>query len=718
MAKTWVHLALIFFFFFFFFFFFCGEIGSSNSLDVGRILEEDASISRETFSLDSDVTWVVQISDLHISSYHPQRSEDLKRLLVPALRIIRPSLLLITGDLTDAKNKERTTTRQDELEWIQYKKAMDVVIRESGMAKKAFFDIRGNHDKYGVPHVGHKLDFFSNYSISSQLNRLSTIHSISLVGKEWKYVFLGIDDSLNIGLRGPTNLFGHPSDKRIESVESELEYWDSHPYALVTKVAFGHFPMSFIASSEKGRRYESAFARYSVSTYLCGHLHAKFSKHLWRLHSVDLASHSKESKQPKKTGQFWEWELGDWKDSKMIRILAIDRGHVSFLDVKLFTKHEPKEEFQTTILITHPIDSRSMSIMNSEKHISRNDISALVFSARPVLNVTAEVLDSLRSFELVEELTLHTASSSSHGPLFCTKWNASNYMDASATRFWMQVRVVDIYGKLTASSPRPFSVQGKRASLRKTWLEYLIFHIRWETLYSVLLWSSISFLIIFLCLPKLLNHFMERNALYQKWAMSVSISLPIGQKRNFFWPLWFLIEGSRDTKLWCCMVFYLLYLLRFPWFWGHATSEDSTVSRMYLRGWTVEFPDPKIQKDGLGEPDIISVTLPFMYFIVSPLFLMVYCLHVERSAFYFHSSRKKRCQEPTSSKMDSVQRLQAVDVDPSKPIVGVKRSPCKICNGWVRTALLLACLLIVYVHFRVKLHLLCILRALIHTSSF
>lgn len=468
--------------------------------------------------------------------------------------------------------------------------------------------------------------------------------------------------------------------------------------------------MSFIASSEKGNRYENVFARYSVSTYLCGHLHAKFSKHLWRLHSIEFASHSK---QPKKTGQFWEWELGDWKDSKVIRILAIDRGHVSFQDVELLTEHEPIEEFQTTILITHPVDSRSMGRMHSDNHISRNDISALVFSARPVLSVTAEVRDSLRSFELVEELTLHTTSSSNHGPLFCATWNVSNYMDASATRFWVQVHVVDIYGKVTTSSPRSFSVQGKLASLPKTWLEHLIFHIRWETLYSVLLWSSVSFLIILLCLPKLLNHFMERNALYQKWAMSVSISLPIGQKRNFFWPLWFLIEGSRDTKLWCCMVFYLLYLLRFPWFWGRATSEDSTVARMYLHGWTVEFPNLKIQKDGLGKPDIIGITLPFMYFIVTPLFLMVYCLHVERSAFYFHSSRKKCSQESTSSKMDSTQRLQTVDVDPSKPIICGKRSPCKICNGWARTALLLACLFIGYIHFRVKILLLCILGALI-----
>lgn len=79
---------------------------------------------------------------------------------------------------------------------------------------------------------------------------------------------------MKIGIRGPSNLFGHPTVKRIRAVEAELRYWDDHPGAFVTKVVFGHFPMSFTASAEKGERYEPVFARNSISAYICGHLHS------------------------------------------------------------------------------------------------------------------------------------------------------------------------------------------------------------------------------------------------------------------------------------------------------------------------------------------------------------------------------------------------------------------------------------------------------------
>lgn len=84
-------------------------------------------------------------------------------------------------EISDAKDKRRTSSRQDEAEWIQYSQIMDVIIKETGIEKKRFIDIRGNHDKYGVPNVGHKLDFFSTHSISSQLNRFTAIQSISLL---------------------------------------------------------------------------------------------------------------------------------------------------------------------------------------------------------------------------------------------------------------------------------------------------------------------------------------------------------------------------------------------------------------------------------------------------------------------------------------------------------------------------------------------------------
>lgn len=58
------------------------------------------SVSREFFPMEGDVAWVVQITDLHLSAHHPEIGEDLKYALSSALRVIRPSLVFITGDIT------------------------------------------------------------------------------------------------------------------------------------------------------------------------------------------------------------------------------------------------------------------------------------------------------------------------------------------------------------------------------------------------------------------------------------------------------------------------------------------------------------------------------------------------------------------------------------------------------------------------------------------
>lgn len=46
------------------------------------------------------VIWVVQLSDLHFSVHHPDRALDFKKIVGPALQMVNPSLVLITGDLT------------------------------------------------------------------------------------------------------------------------------------------------------------------------------------------------------------------------------------------------------------------------------------------------------------------------------------------------------------------------------------------------------------------------------------------------------------------------------------------------------------------------------------------------------------------------------------------------------------------------------------------
>ena len=46
------------------------------------------------------VVWVVQMSDIHISKWVPERGHALRKSLGRALKIINPAVVLVSGDLT------------------------------------------------------------------------------------------------------------------------------------------------------------------------------------------------------------------------------------------------------------------------------------------------------------------------------------------------------------------------------------------------------------------------------------------------------------------------------------------------------------------------------------------------------------------------------------------------------------------------------------------
>ncbi|TVU47659.1 hypothetical protein EJB05_07265, partial [Eragrostis curvula] len=650
--------------------------------------DADASVSRSAFPMDGDVAWVVQVSDLHLSDYQPERAADLARLLGGALRVIRPHLLLVTGDITDAKNQRRTTSRQDEYEWITYKQTMDIIVGKGGISKSRIFDIRGNHDTYGVPYRGGKLDFFSNYSVNSQLERLSTISSILLQGDR-SYLFLGIDDTMSVGIRFPANLFGHPTDKRIEAVNSELQYWSNRSDAPITKVVYGHFPMSFTTTSEKGQRYESVFARQSITAYLCGHLHAKVSRQLWRYHEMRTTTEDRKL-------SFWEWELGDWKDSRLFRILAIDKGAVSFID------HTLKRAFQTSVLITYPTDSRNMNMLESKKWSLRNDINVLIFSHRAIRNVTARVFDSHNEFKIVEEIPLqHVSSASADRPLFHAKWNAENYISPSPTRYWLQVFVLDSRGVKASSEQRPFSVEGKMAIPPSPWLNYLVFEVQWDHMYKVLLSSNVAFSIVLLFAPKLLYYFVRRSSSYQRWTVSV-LSSPVQQRKAYFWLVWFLMEGARSKPFWFSLVIYVLWLIEMPWFWGRAASENGEIARMYLSGWSMPVYDSGLMGNKLSSPDVLVITLPFLYLVVVPVMILIYGLFAEKAIAYLQHGR--RTEYAAGSANTSAESACLLPGSPRALLMTFSNKMVSLlirfCGSWTRRGLLLGCLITAAIHLK------------------
>lgn len=171
--------------------------------------------------------------------------------------------------------------------------------------------------------------------------------------------------------------------------------------------------------------------------------------------------------------------MGDWRKSRAMRILAIDRGHVSYVDIDF------KSGFRKTIVVpTFPLDSRFMSQSSSQQKyecehmVAQSDatIRALVFSVSPILSVVAKVYDSRSGKHdlVMEELMRKRTDNSSWGDLYAAPWNYRAFEDSSPQRFWLQIEVTDIMGRLSSSELRPFSINGLSAKISWTWKEFFV----------------------------------------------------------------------------------------------------------------------------------------------------------------------------------------------------------------------------------------------------
>ncbi|XP_057471357.1 putative metallophosphoesterase At3g03305 [Actinidia eriantha] len=652
------------------------EIPKSNPLNENEIIEVKGG--------PEDVVWLVQLSDLHFSVHHPERARHFKDIVGPSLSMINPSLVLITGDLTDGRSKDKLTMKEDEAEWMVYKKVMEDVIKRSGLNKNLFYDLRGNHDNFGVPKLGGLFDFYSRYSINAQLGRSGQVNSVTVENAVRKILFVGVDSTMSVGLRGPTNLFGHPTDQLLTEIDSELSQWSSESTRPITKISFGHYPLSFSAAADSGKTLKDIFLNHSLSAYLCGHLHTAFGKNLKRHHHssakllnsqkfFQLNAHQRFSASTENCSngrpafkEFWEWEMGDWKKNRAMRILAVDRGFLSFVDIdfKLGAK-------KTIVLPTFPLDSRFMLTMSSADQYkcksidpSSYGIRALVFSVSPIVSVVARIYD-LRPGNLLlvlESSMGKHAGSFSKGDLYMAPWNYTAFEDPSPDRFWLQIEATDIGGRSILSELRPFSVNGLSAKLSWTWIEFLAMGCQWSALYYPIILSFYLVTFSILIIPK----FVVKHSNYNN----------------------FIAEFNEVPLLWLGMLVYLFYLLLFPWLWGQVVTHGGEMGFMTLKGWVVKFN--KIAKlEFIGVPDIMVVVFPHLFFVVLPSILVTLALAAERGMYREHLlclSRKNVVENNTGSQ--------------SRDSCSNGKSKLCLSKRWVRNILLLISLAIFWTHFK------------------
>ncbi|EPS67972.1 hypothetical protein M569_06798 [Genlisea aurea] len=569
--------------------------------------------TRASEALD-DLVWVVQFSDLHFSVHHPDRAQDFRDVAASTLAFVRPSLVLLTGDLTDGKSFDMLTMKQNEEEWVEYKKVMQEVSTKSGLDKNSFYDVRGNHDNFGVPLVDGPSDFFPKYSINGELQRNRKVNSLAIQTSRRKLVFVGIDSTMSSGLRGPTNVFGHPTDELLAEISSQLSQFESD--IPVTKLAFGHFPLSFTSASESGRFLKDIFIKHSLDVYVCGHLHTKFGKNLKRYHHAGLYSnnlfqfngHRQVSKDSACCDGFWEFEMGDWRKNRAMRILALDAGRISFVDVNL----NQGAQKSSIILPTFPLDSRFSFGKKSDDDPfpSTRTIRALVFWASPVSSVVAKIYDSSSGnlITVLEEPMKRLA-----GSLYIAPWNMRAFEDQSPERYLLQVVATDTSNRSVASELRPFSVTGIPAKIVWSWKEFLVMGCQWDSLYYAAFWG---FYILTLTVAVLIFPLLS--------------SPPYSSRRRSIISIWLGMAG------------YLVYLVVCPWLCGQAFTTDQERLYMTYRGWV---SGGKGKVEMMGSPDVMAVVLSHLCLVVFPAVVVITGLAAERSvhhhAYLVSQSSKK-----------------------------------------------------------------------------
>lgn len=352
----------------------------------------------------SDLVWFLQVTDLHISNRgNFDRVEDFKEFARSYVDIIKPDVVLVTGDITDGRVPNTTLDTGPQLkEWLDYEGA----VKNSGALEKTkWLDIRGNHDNFNVYRPQDPNTLYRLHSIQGKNHSRNYMYILSKGGKN--YTFFGVDEVQTPGLKIPFNFIGVVKDEDLVELKQFKEQSKSNNSQY--HVWFAHYPTSSIASPNEGLR------NIIDGPYLCGHFHT-ISNWVTKMHATQQPGYA-------------EAELGDWKYNRRVRLAAIDHQLFSFVDVGF-------KQFPVA-LMTNPKPAEYL--MPKYEPVGRvfnsTHIRVIAFS-----NVTIQKVEISINGHEKELLDIVD----SEGPLYVKEWDPSKYLKGSHQ---VEIYVSDIEGK-------------------------------------------------------------------------------------------------------------------------------------------------------------------------------------------------------------------------------------------------------------------------------
>eukprot|EP00053_Salpingoeca_punica_P006717 m.62981 g.62981 ORF g.62981 m.62981 type:complete len:728 (-) comp13823_c0_seq1:412-2595(-) len=451
--------------------------------------------------------WLMQISDLHISEHGDEdgRLRDLHALINTTLPLVKPALLIVSGDMTDAKDRRALTTAQRASEWRMYAAALNA-------SSVPVVDLRGNHDAFNVLDPFSETDLYTAHGASKKHGH----HTIRL----GDLAIVVLDATPKPGPRAPFNAFGHLTSASLEDFAAELRA--AAQYARHIVVA-SHYPSGIVVSPRSGDVSFKALLRQYASLYVCGHLHTLFD--------MVRPMHANSP-----TGLL-EMELADWKLHRAVRVIAVDHDLLSVGDFE--------HGDWPWVLVTNP---KSAQQLLSDKEpwwqmANSSHIRLLAWSpagierVRVVLNSNSN--NKVSADEGVIECTKHAEETA----LWLCPWDARALSAKLTGVQTMKVVVTDTAGVQTTRTHQ-FSLDGSWAAM--------------PLLASIVL--QVDFQLLLLC-SAVATTALTLAALLLPLSALRSITPPFIHRLIATWRA----GRSLMQRL---LTLYVLYLLLGPWFVG------------------------------------------------------------------------------------------------------------------------------------------------------